>query len=316
MRYLHHLLFFLFTFRHANTFTFSEPSSRLSNTTHTSLLNPTALSLLPAVALKCDPPYGAPPLDEDDCFIALQQLPSHSEHARFHRDSGRVPYKPPLSVSIGYCRIMIDLIDHINEEESSWDQVCNGAASLLTECVQSQEGLGGNALVGTNLLIQVTVQYIEAAGRSNNSTILSSRTPSSSFLDISVLNCYPPGTGGAPDFPDCLLAQDLMVYDSEWDIFHRGGADDGYRLPERFDHQTCDISIDLVDDVQEEISSWLDVALDTELLIFSCVQEGLHLGGHILVGYQHRIRVTVEYIDQTAGGNNNSATLLREAAER
>lgn len=222
-------------------------------------------------------------------------------------------YKLPLIVSRAHCEIKIDLIDDITEEESSWDDVYIGAVSLLMECVESRGGLGGNALVGNNFLIQVTVEYIdEAAGRSsNNDNILSSRTPSSSSspLSASVLHCYPPGAGFAPNLADCLLALNQMVEDPERYMFHKGGTDDGYRLPDRFDYRTCDIYVDMVADVQEEISSWLRVARDTQLLIFRCVQAGPHLGGYIFLGERDHIRVTVDYIFQAVGGNNNSATI-------
>ena len=79
-----------------------------------------------------------------------------------------------MNVSHGHCEIRIDLIDHVTEKDSSWDEVYDGTAWLLAQCVGSRNGLGGNTLIGTNLLIRVTAQYVdEAAGRSNNSTILS-----------------------------------------------------------------------------------------------------------------------------------------------
>ena len=313
MHYFDHLVFFLFRFQVANTLTFSEPSSRLSNATQVSLSNLTASSLLPTVALQCYPPGTAPPLDKDDCLSALNRFPRHPENARFRRGRGRGFYYLPLSLSQADCKIRIDLIDHVTEEVSSWREVYHEAASLIIGCVENRGGLGGNALVGNNLRIRVTVRYIdEAAGSNNNSTILSSRTPSSSPLSASVLYCYPPHIGPAPDLHDCLIALNRISDDPMRGLFHRGGGDDGFRLPVRYDHQTCHIFIDLVVDVQEELSSWLRVARDTQLLIFRCVQAGAHLGGYIFLGEQRRLRVTVDYIIQAAGGNNNSATILND----
>ena len=313
MHHLTHLVVFLSTLHLANTLTFSESSSHLSNATHKSLSNLSTSSLLPTDILQCHQPHSAPPLDEDDCFSALKQLPSHSEQARFHRGSRRDFYKLPLSVSQAHCGIRIDLIDGVIAEDSSWDEVHWGAAALLTQCVESGEGLGGNTFVGNNLLIRVTVQYTdEAAGRSNNNTILSSRTSSSSPLSALVRHCYGPGTGAAPDPDDCMLARNSMSYSSSRGVLHRGSADDGRRLPVRYDHQTCEILIDLVDDVQADRSSWATVAWETKWLIFSCVDQGTHLGGYIILGEQKHIRVTVKHISQAAGGNNNSATILND----
>lgn len=309
MYYFDHLVVFLFRLHLANTLTVSEPSSLLSNTTHTSLSNLTPSSLSPMYALQCDLPHSAPPLDEDDCFIAIQRLPSHSEHAQFHRGSGRVPYQLPLSVSQGHCGITIDFIDHITEEKSSWDDLYFVAGAVIAECVRSPEGVGGSGFVGNNLLIRVRLQYIdEAAGRSNNNTILSSRTLSSSPLSASMLQCYPPGTGGVLETPDCWETLTLVSDSPIGGVFHRGGADDDCRLPVLYNHRTCDIIVDLVDDVQEERSNWFTVAWKIELLIVRCVQEGAQLGGEILVGEQKRIRVTVKPIIQPAGGTITART--------
>ena len=323
MHYFNYLVFFLFSLHYASTLTFSESSTLPLSATHTPLSNLTPSSLLPQLFWQCNPPDIAPPLDDDDCYIALQRIPSYSEHARFHKGSGSALYKLPLSVSVAHCGITIDLIDHVNEEESSWDEVNDGAAALLIACVESRGGIGGNALVGESLLIRVTVQYIaeEVAGRSNNnnnnnSAILSSRTPSSSLVVASVLHCYPPGTGSAPSLHDCLEALGRISANPMSGLFHRGGADDRYRLPLKYDQQTCDIFIDLVDDVQEEMSNWSRVAWDTHTLIFRCVQAGAHLGGFILLGERSHIRVTVQYPLQVAGGNNNSETVLNDLGRR
>ena len=307
------LLLLLYGFHFASTFTFSKPSSLLSNATQTLLSNLTSSSLLPSQALQCDHPGTAPPLDEDDCFGASRLLPSHSARARFHRGgSGRDFYKLPLSVSQGNCRIRIDLVDDITEEESSWDEVYDGVFFLLFMCVESQGGLGGNVLVGNSLRIQVAVQYIvdEAAGRSNNSAILSSRAfPSSSPRSASVPYCYPPDTGSAPEPLDCLIVQDWLPHNYLGSIFHRAGPIDGYRLPVRDRYQTCEIIVVLVDDVQEETSSWGVVAAGAVLLIAGCVLNGGHLGGEIFVGEHDRIRVTVKYPILEIRANNNSTIL-------
>ena len=84
----------------------------------------------------------------------------------------------------------------------------------------------------------------------------------------------------------------------------------------RYDHQTCNIIINLVDEVQEEWSSWQRVAWDTHTLIFMCVQAGAHLGGVILLGEYSHISVTVQYPLQGAGGVNNSATVSGALGKR
>ena len=296
MRYVHHLPFFLSMFLHANTLTFSEPSSLHSNATPTSLSSLTPSSLLPPLDFHCDTPDTSPSLDIDDCFNVLERLPSQSQHALFHNGNGRTFYKLPLSISIAHCGVRIELIDHVTQEESSWDAIYDGASSLVTECVDSREGVGGNVLVGDHLLIQVTIQYIDAvAERSNNSTILSSRTPSSSLLSASAPHCYPREEGRAPELQDCLIAVNQMPHNPGRGVFHRGGANDGYYLPKIYHCQTCYILVGLVYEAQEEISSWPSVWLDTELVIKSCVKEGAHLGGSIFVGNQHRIRVLVGF---------------------
>lgn len=290
-----HLLL-LSGFHLAKTLTFSEPSSLLSNATQTPLSNRTPSSFLPTVVLRCDLPDTAPPLDEDDCFGALGLFPPHSRRARFHRGSGRDFYGLPLSVSEGHCRIGIDLIDHVTEEESSWDEVYDGAFSLLNECVEIRHGLGGNILVGHSLRIRVTAQYIddEAAGRSNNSTTLSGQISSSSHLNTSVPYCYPPDTGNAPEPLDCLVTQNWLPRSPLGGTFHRSGAIDDYRLPVIARHQTCEVSIALVDDVQEERSSWRLVGVGAALLIARCVIMEVCLGGEMLVGESDRIRVIVK----------------------
>ena len=296
MRYFHHLPYFLSIVHHANTLTFSEPSSLLSNATQTSLSNLTPSSLLPPLDLHCDTPHTSPSLDIDDCFNVLERLPSQSQHALFHNGNGRTFYKLPLSISIAHCGVRIELIDHVTQEESSWDAIYDGASSLVTECVDSQEGRGGYVLVGDHLLIQVTILYIDAvAERSHNGTILSSRTPSSSTLSASAPHCYPRHGGHAPEFRDCVIAVHLMSRNRGPGVFHRGGANDGYHLPKVYHYQTCYILVGLVHEAQEEISNWLSVGLDTELVIKSCVKEGAHLGGSIFVGNQRRIRVLVGF---------------------
>ena len=312
MHYYNRLVVFLFRLQLASTLTFSELSNLLPNATHASLSNFTPSPLLPTPIFACAPPHAAPVLPIRDCYLALDQLPSSRGQAQFHRGGREVIHRLPQSVSHAHCEIRIDLVYLVIEEQSSWFEVYDGADMLIRECVESRGGLGGATLVGDNLLVQVAVQYIdEAAGSNNKSTILSSRTPSSSSF-VSVLHCYPPGTGGAPDLDDCLAATDPMSGDPTSGLFHRGGADDGWRLPVRYHHQTCDILIDLVDDVQEELSSWLRVSFETELLLLNCVQEGTHLGGDMLLGDQNRIRATAKYIIQAPGGNNNSATILND----
>ena len=303
MHNFNHLLLLLSRFHLASTLTFSEPSSLLSNATQPSLSNLTS-SILPNAVLQCDLPDTAPPLDEDDCYGALGLLPSHSEHGRFHRGSGRQDYKLPLSVSQGNCRIKIDLIDHVTEEESTWDEVFNGAQSLITDCVETLDGLGGNFLVGDNFMMRVTIKYTvdEAAGRSNGSTILSSRTSSLSPLSAPVPSCYPPGTGSAPEPLDCLVIQDWLPISPLDSTFHGGGAFDGYRLPVRNHEQTCGISITFVDSVQEERSSWRSVSVAAALLIARCVLGEAHPGGEILAGERDHIRVTVKYYIPEAEG--------------
>ena len=311
MHHFNYLLLFLSRFHLASTLTFSEPSSLLSNATQTPLSNLTSSSILPNAVLQCDLPDTAPPLDEDDCYGALGLLPTDSEHARFHRGSGRQSYKLPLSVSQGNCRIKVDLIDHVTEEESTWDEVFDGAQSLISDCVETLDGLGGNFLVGDNDLIRVTIRYTvgEAAGRSNGSTILSSRSSSLSPLSRSVPRCYPRGTGNAPEPLDCLVIQDWLPIFPLDSTFHRAGAIDGYRLPVINHEQTCEISITLVDAVQEEKSSWRSVSVAAALLIARCVLEEAHPGGEILVGERDHIRVTVNYFSPEPRGNNNSTIL-------
>ncbi len=82
---------------------------------------------------------------------------------------------------------------------------------------------------------------------------------------------------------------------------------------QQYSHQTCDILINLVDEVQHERNSWRTVAGETALLTVRCVQEAAHLGGDILVGERSHIRVTVKYTIQAAGGDNDSATVLNDA---
>lgn len=306
------LLLLLCGFHLAKAFTFSEPSGPLSkNATQTPLSNLTSSSLLRQEVIQCDPPNTGPPLDEDDCFGASVLLPSHSAHARFHRGPGRDYYKLPLSVSQGNCRIRVDLIDHVTEDESSWDDVYVGTFSLLHQCVEMRGGLGGNILVGDSLRIQVVVHYTvdEAAGKSNNSAKLSSRTSTPSSLSASTPHCYPPSTGSAPDPLDCLIVQDWLSHNPSGHIFHRAGANDGYRLPVLDYYQTCGISVALVDDVQAETSSWGLVAAGAVLLIARCVLNG-GLGGEIFVGERDRMRVTVEYSHLETSQNKNSAILL------
>ena len=311
MHNFNHLLLLLTGFHLANTLTFSEPSTLFSNANQTPPANLTPSSLLPTEILQCDLPSTAPPLDEEDCFGALGLLPSYSEHARFHRGIGRGPYKLPLSVSQGHCRIKVDLTDHVSEEESSWDEVCGGAFSLIRQCVESRDGLGGNILVGFNLLIRITVKYVvdEAAGRSNNSTILSSRTSSTSPFSASVPYCYPPHTGNAPEPLDCLVIQDWLPISPIGHKFHKAGVIDDYRLPVIYHYDTCEVSITLVDDVQEERSSWRSVAIAAAMLIARCVLEEALIGGEILVGERDHIRVRVKNFIPEARGDNNSTML-------
>ena len=313
MHYYNRLVLFLFRLQLASTLTSLESSNLPPNATHASLSNFTPSPLLPTAILACAPPHAAPALPSWDCNLALEQLPSSRGQAHFHRGNRDVIHRLPQSASHAHCGIRIDLVYLVIVEQSSWFEIYDGAELLIRECVESRDGLGGSILVGDNLLIQVAVQYIdEAAGSSNKSTILSTRTPSSSPLSVSVPQCYPPGTGVAPDLYDCMVATSSMSANPMSDIFHKGGANDGYRLPVRYVHQTCGVFIDLVDDVQEEISNWLAVSFETELLILRCVQNGAHLGGDILVGIQDHIRVTAKYIIQAPGGNNNSATILND----
>ena len=313
MHQFNHLLLLLSRFYLASTLISSEPSSLLSNATQTPLSNLTpSSSILPIAVLQCDLPDTAPLLDEDDCYGALGLLPSWSVHAQFHRGSGTQFYKLPLSVSQGYCRIKVDLIDHVTEEESRWDEVYDGALSLIVQCVESPDGLGGNILVGDHLRIRVTIKYTvdEAAGRSNDSIILSSRTSLLSPLSASVPYCYPPDTSDAPEPLDCLVIQDRLPNFPLARTFHRAGAIDSYRLPVIDHHQTCEVSITLVDAVQEERSSWRLVAAGAASLIARCVLEEAHPKGELLVGERDHIRVTVRYFIPEARGNNNSMILL------
>ena len=61
--------------------------------------------------------------------------------------------------------------------------------------------------------------------------------------------------------------------------FSGADADDDYGLPVRYDRQTCDIIIDLVDDLQQERGSWRAVAEEIALLFVRCAREGAHLRG-------------------------------------
>lgn len=313
-----HIFLLLSVFHLASTFTFSESSNLLSNATQTPLLNLTSSSLLPSEALQCDLPGTAPPLDEDDCFDALGLLPSQSTNARFHGGSGRDFHKLPRNVSQGQCRINIDLVDHVTEEQSSWDEIYGGAYSLLSYCVESENGLGGNILVGYHLRIRVTMQYIfdeEARGRSNNSAILSGRTSSSSPpLGVPEPYCYPPGTGNAPELRDCFEVLHRFPKSTLRRTYHRAGASDGYRLPVIGQHQTCEVSVTLVEGVQEEESRWAIVYLAASLLTSRCVHGGAHVGGEIFVGERDHIRVTVQYFMLESIGKNNSTMLSKRTS--
>ncbi len=173
MHFFGHLHLLLAIYHLTNTLKFSQPSS-LSIAAQTSPLNLTSSYLLPTVGVQCDPPDTAPSLNEDGCISALERLPSNSVHVRFHGDGESGVNKLPVSVSHAHCGVSIDLIDHVTEEQSSWDEVYGAGARIVIECTETQDGLGGNTLVGNNLLIRVTIRYVdEAAGRSNNSTILS-----------------------------------------------------------------------------------------------------------------------------------------------
>ena len=311
MHSFNHILLLLSTFHLAGTFTFSEVSSLHSNATQTPLLNLTSLSLLPSETLQCDPPGPAPPLGEDDCYNALARVPRVSAHARFHGDSRRGFYKLPLSVWQGECGITIDFVDHVIEEQSSWDEIYEGAYSLLSYCVEGENGVGGNMLVGYNLRIRVTMRYVfdeEVGGRSNNSAILSGRTISSSSAapNTSEPNCYRPGTHNAPEPIDCIAALNRFPTSTSRHAFHRAGAWDGYRLPILAQHQTCEFSLSLVEDVQEEESCWVLVFVAASLLTATCVQDG---GGQIFVGERDHIRVTLKRSMLETIGNNNSTML-------
>ena len=311
MHSFNHILLLLSTFHLASTFTFSEVSSLLSNATQTPLLNLTSPSLLPSQTLQCDPPGTAPPLDEDDCYSALGRVPRISAHAQFHGDSRGDFYNLPLSVWQGKCGITINFVDHVIEEQSSWDEIYEGAYTLLSYCVEGEDGVGGNILVGYNLRIRVTMQYVfdeEAGGRSNNSAILSGRTTSSSPPppDTSEPNCYLPGTHIAPDPIDCVTVLNRLPTFTSRHAFHKAGNWDGYRLPILAQYQSCEFAVSLVEGVQEEESCWVFIFVAASLLMANCVQDG---GGQILLGERNNIRVTLKRSMLETIGNNNSTML-------
>ena len=67
-------------------------------------------------------------------------------------------YRLPFTRVYEDCKVLAEFVDHLTEEEASWNDIHLKALEIVFDCVQSV-GVGGVGLVGQLDRIRVSVQY-------------------------------------------------------------------------------------------------------------------------------------------------------------
>ena len=80
--------------------------------------------------------------------------------------------------------------------------------------------------------------------------------------------------------------------------------DDNYRLPYASVYKDCEIVVDFINDLNEELGEWLENNLRAFEIIHTCVRTEA-VGGNGLVGQHNCIRVSVAYRIPVASGNDS-----------
>lgn len=137
-----------------------------------------------------------------------------------------------------------------------------------------------------------------------DSTLPSNLTSQASSLGREGWDCDPHDLAPNLNFPNCLLATMALPSSAQIGQFHRGAMWNIYSLPSTSVSEDCGILVDFANGVREEEGRWSDVLLKTLEIIHACVgREGV--GGNGLVGEHERIRVSVRYRYQGAGGDDS-----------
>ncbi|KAL9576356.1 MAG: hypothetical protein Q9212_007171, partial [Teloschistes hypoglaucus] len=112
--------------------------------------------------------------------------------------------------------------------------------------------------------------------------------------------CYMQSPRGMPQlrpgiFKDCI---DKISELAELDKTHAPIAFSrkrgvGYPLPQRWYKKSCWIKLDTHNDYDEDVASFMEIAIEAGTLAASCVAKPPHLGGTITVGPRKVMNITI-----------------------
>ena len=107
-----------------------------------------------------------------------------------------------------------------------------------------------------------------------------------------------------PHYKDCIKAYNKLPHSSIRGSFHQTGEEDLYKLPVSTWHRTCMVNVSLLQDNQQDVASWVEIAFMAEILNDLCIN-GKNTGGYLRMGENGRIKITLLGLNLqngTAGG--------------
>ena len=92
------------------------------------------------------------------------------------------------------------------------------------------------------------------------------------LLTNAEVHCPPAGStpSGFPFSEDCFTAISVLPRNDYIAVFHTGGDESLWRLPQTSSHQSCIVSVHLHEDIDSELGSWADVQRAAIQLLLCC----------------------------------------------